>query len=142
MRTVEAALGLLIITAALALALGAARLLAPVPPAGLGVTLALIGWGATLAAHGMAGRAITKRNPSTAYSWRAVFYLLLALTLAATMPLVVDLLNLATVAGFPVGFYVAAQGLLIVMAILAFRAATHLDALSSAIASAQPREDH
>ena len=63
MRTVEAALGLLIITAALALALGAARLLAPVPPAGLGVTLALIGWGATLAAHGMAGRAITKRRP-------------------------------------------------------------------------------
>ena len=101
MRTVEAALGLVIIVAALALALGAARLLAPVPPAGLGVTLALIGWGATLAAHGMAGRAITKRNPSTAHSWRAVFYLLLALTLAATMPLVVDLLNLATVAGFP-----------------------------------------
>jgi putative solute:sodium symporter small subunit len=108
----------------------------------LGVTLALIGWGATLATHGMAGRALRKQDRATAQYWRAVFYLLLALTLAATMPLVVDLLNLATVAGFPVGFYVAAQGLLIVMAILAFRAATHLDALSSAIASAQPREDH
>ena len=89
----------------------------PFPRPGLGVTLALIGWGATLAAHGMAGHAITKRNPATAYSWRAVFYLLLALTLAATMPLVVDVLNLATVAGLPVGYYMAAQGLLILMAI-------------------------
>jgi putative solute:sodium symporter small subunit len=142
MRTVEAALGLLIIAAALALSLGAARLIAPVPPTGLGLTLALSGWGATLAAHGMTGRALRKQDRATAYSWRAVFYLLLALTLAATMPLVVDLLNLGTVAGFPVGFYVAAQGLLIVMAILAFRAATHLDALSSATASAQPRKDN
>jgi putative solute:sodium symporter small subunit len=142
MRTVEAALGLLIIAAALALALGAARLLAPVPPAGLGVTLALIGWGATLTAHGMAGRALTKRNTATAHSWRSVFYVLLALTLAATMPLIVDLLDLADVAGFPLGYYMAAQGLLILMAILAFRAATHLDALGSATASAQPREDH
>jgi putative solute:sodium symporter small subunit len=140
MRTVEAALGLLIIVVALALALGAARLLAPVPPTGLGVTLALIGWGATVAAHGMTGRAIRKQNSATAHSWRAAFYLLLALTLAATMPLVVDLLNLATVAGFPFGYYVAAQGMLILMSILAFRAARHLDAPSSA--SAQPREDH
>ncbi len=142
MRTVEAALGLLIIAAAIALALGAARLLAPVPPTGLGVTLALIGLGATLAAHGMTGRALQNQNTAAALSWRAVFYLLLALTLAATMPLVVDLMDLANVAGFPLGYYVAAQGLLILMAILAFRAATHLDALDSAPASAQPREDH
>lgn len=136
MRTIEAALGLLIIVAALALALGAARLLAPVPPTGLGVTLALIGWGATVAADGMTGRALRKEDRAAAQPWRAVFYLLLALTLAASLPLVVDLLNLATVAGFPVGYYMAAQGLLILMAILAFRAATSLDALDRAAAPA------
>jgi putative solute:sodium symporter small subunit len=141
MRTVEAGLGLLIIVAALALALGAARLIAPVPPAGLGMTLALIGWGATLAAHGMTGRAQRKHDRGAAQSWRAVFYVLLALTLAATMPLIVDLLNLATIAGFPVGYYVAAQGLVILMAILAFRATTHLDTLGSTAVSAQLRED-
>jgi putative solute:sodium symporter small subunit len=137
MRTIEAALGLLIIVAALALALGAARLLAPIPPTGLGVTLALIGWGATLAAHGMTGRALRQQDRAAAQSWRAVFYLLLALTLAVSFPLVVDLLNLATVAGFPVGYYMAAQGSLILMAILAFRAARSLDALERAAAPAQ-----
>lgn len=135
MRTVEAALGLLMIAAAIALAFGAASLLAPIPPAGLGLTLALIGFGATVTAHGMTGRALRKQNPGAAQFWRAAFYLLLALTLAATLPLVVDLLNLATVAGFPFGYYLAAQGLLVLMAIIAFRAATHLDALDSAAAS-------
>jgi putative solute:sodium symporter small subunit len=140
MRTVEAALGMLIISAAIALAFGAASLLAPIPPAGLGLTLALIGFGATVTAHGMTGRAIRKQKSGAAQSWRVAFYLLLALTLAASLPLVVDLLNLATVAGFPVGYYLAAQGLLVLMAIMAFRAATHLDALDSAAAPA--REDN
>lgn len=136
MRTIEAVLGLLIIVAAFALALGAARLLAPIPPPGLGVTLALIGWGTTVAAHGMTGRALRAQDVAAAQSWRAVFYLLLALTLAASLPLVVELLNLATVAGFPVGYYMAAQGSLILMAILAFRAATYLDSLDRAAAPA------
>ncbi|MGE5267460.1 MAG: sodium/substrate symporter small subunit [Deltaproteobacteria bacterium] len=127
MRTLEAALGLLIMIAAGLLAGGAASILAPVAPAGLGVTLALAGAGATIAAHGMTGRAAQRSSPVSARRWRALFYVLLVLTLAATLPLAVELLDLVSIAGFPFGYYLAAQGLLILFAMLAFRAAFHLE---------------
>jgi putative solute:sodium symporter small subunit len=128
MRTAEAVIGVLIIVAAVALALGAAALFIPVPPPGLGPTLALAAAGATMAAHGMAGRAALLATPGTDQRWRSVFYALLALTAAVVLPLVVEVLDLVTVAGFPLGFYLAAQGMLVAFAILAFRAARFLDA--------------
>lgn len=140
MRTVEVALGLLVIATAVALALGAATLVAPIPPPGLGLTLAMSGLGATIAAHGMTGRARRASNVVATQNWRAMFYALLALTLAATLPLIVDLLDLITVAGFPLGYYMTAQGLLILLAIIAFRAATHLDSLDHEATRAHSRE--
>lgn len=130
MRTAEAVLGVLIMVSAVALALGAAALFVSVPPPGLGLTLALAAAGATIAAHGMAGRAAaTSEASQAARRWRAAFYAVLALTAAAMLPLLVDVLDLITVAGFPLGYYLAAQGLLVAFAIVAFRAARCLDAL-------------
>jgi putative solute:sodium symporter small subunit len=128
MRTAEAVVGVLMIVVAVALALGAAALFIPVPPPGLGMVLALAAAGATVAAHGMAGRAALSVSPGADQRWRSVFYTLLVLTAAAVLPLVVEVLDLVTVAGFPLGFYLAAQGMLVAFAILAFRAARSLDA--------------
>lgn len=132
MRTAEAVIGVAIIVAAVALALGAAAFFIPVPPPGLGPVLALAAAGATVAAHGMAGRAEWPAKQGAAQRWQAVFYALLALTAAAVLPLVVEVLDLVTVAGFPLGFYLAAQGMLVAFAILAFRAARSLDAREAA----------
>nr|MCU0732985.1 hypothetical protein [Hyphomonas sp.] len=125
MRTLEAAVGLLIMVAAGLLAGGAASAIAPLAPAGLGPTLALAGAGATIAAHGMTGRFAQRSSPLAAGRWRALFYVLLVMTLAAALPLAVELLDLFSIAGFPVGYYLAAQGLLIVFAMIAFRASYH-----------------
>jgi len=135
MRTVEAVVGVLIIASAVGLALGAAALFIPVPAPGLGPTLALAAAGAMIAAHGMAGRAEWSAAPGAAQRWRAAFYALLALTAAVVLPLVVEVLDLVTVAGFPLGFYLAAQGMLVAFAILGFRAARSLDARDAAEAS-------
>lgn len=130
MRTAEAVLGVFIMAIAVALALGAAALFVPVPPPGLGLTLALAAVGATIAAHGMAGRdAAALEGSCGARQWRAAFYAVMALTAAAVLPLLVDVLDLITVAGFPLGYYLAAQGLLVAFAIVAFRAARGLDTL-------------
>jgi len=129
MRTLEAVLGLLIMAAAGLWATGAASAIAPIAPSGLGLTLALAGVGATITAHGLAGRALRRSALAAAARWLAIFYALLVLTLTAILPLVVDLLDLSSVAGFPLGYYVAAQGLLILFAIIAFRAASRIDAI-------------
>lgn len=130
MRTAEAVFGVLIMASAVALALGAGALFMSVPAPGLGLTLALVAVGATIAAHGMAGRDAAALEAShAARRWRTVFYAVLAVTAAFVLPLVVDVLDLITVAGFPLGYYLAAQGLLVAFAIVAFRAARGLDAL-------------
>lgn len=140
MRTVEVVLGLLITAAAVALALGAARLMMPIASASFGQSLPLASLGAAIAAHGLSGRKLRYGLHEASLSWRAAFYTLLATTLCAALPLAVEWLDLITVAGFPFGFYMTAQGLLILFAILAFRAATHLDALDNEISSAPPFE--
>jgi putative solute:sodium symporter small subunit len=127
MRTLEAAIGLLIMVAAGLLAGGAASAIVPVAPAGLGANLVLAGTGATIAAHGMTGRFAQRSSLIAAGRWRALFYVLLVLTLAAALPMAVELLDLFSMAGFPVGYYLAAQGLLIVFAMIAFRASYHLE---------------
>ncbi len=128
MRTVEAVLGVLIMALAVALSLGAAEFFVPLPPPGLGPTLALGVAGATVAAHGMAGRAAL---PGMIVRWRAATYALLTVTAAAVLPLVVEVLDLVKLAGFPLGYYLAAQGLLVLFAIVAFRAAQSLDRLDA-----------
>jgi len=129
MRTFEAVFGVLIMAAAVALALGVAAWVVPVPPPGWGLTLALASAGATVAAHGMAGRASLAASPGAAQRWGSAFYAVLSLTAAVFLPLVVEVLDLVTIAGFPLGYYFTAQGLLIAFAIIAFRAARSLEAL-------------
>ena len=141
MRTVEVILGLIIAVAAVALSLGAARLIAPIPATGFLPTLAMIAFGTMVAAHGMTGRAVLNGQPGRAQIWRSVFYMLTVLTLISVMPLLMEALDLATVAGFPIGYYVTAQGMLVLLAILAFRAAAHLDRLEARTASRPQRED-
>jgi putative solute:sodium symporter small subunit len=131
MRTVEAVLGVLIMAIAVALSFGAAGLFVPLPPPGLGPTLALAAAGATVVAHGMAGRAASSAVPGAASRWRAATYALLAVTAAAALPLVVDVLDLVIVAGFPLGYFLAAQGLLVLFATVAFHAAQSLDRLDA-----------
>jgi putative solute:sodium symporter small subunit len=131
MRTVEAVLGVLIMAIAVALSFGAAGFFVPLPPPGLGPTLALVFAGAAVATHGMAGRAASSAVPGAALRWRTATYALLAITGAAALPLAVEVLDLVTVAGFPLGYFLAAQGLLVLFAIVAFRAAQSLDRLDA-----------
>lgn len=141
MRTLEAVLGVLLMFAAGLLAAGVVSTVAPIAPAGLGVTLAIAGAGATIAAHGMSGRAARRSYLAAAIRWRALFYGLLALTLTAALPLAVELLDLASVGGFPLGYYMAAQGLLILFAIMAFRAAHHLEVAGDGMTAMDPAGD-
>ncbi len=141
MRTIEAAVGLLIIVAAIALACGAGSLIAPHAARRLWLDTRVVGLGCHDRGSRHVRRAANGTNAAGAQSWRTLFYLLFAVTLATTLPLVVDLLNLTSIAGFPLGYYVTAQGLLIFLAILAFRAATHLDRLDTVETSAPARED-
>jgi putative solute:sodium symporter small subunit len=131
MRTVEAVLGVLIIATAVALSFGASGFFVPLPPPGLGPTLALAVAGAAVAAHGMAGRAAASAVPGAALRWRTATYALLAITGAAALPLAVEVLDLVTVAGFPLGYFLAAQGLLVLFATVAFHAAQSLDRLDA-----------
>lgn len=141
MRSIEVILGVLIMAVAVALGFGAAAFFVPLPPPGPGPTLALLAFGAAMAAHGMAGRTEGNPNSDAALRWRGVFYAVAALSAALVLPLVVEVLDLVTVAGFPLGYYVAAQGLLVFFAILAFRAATHLDFLDDRTPSAPSAGD-
>lgn len=141
MRTVEAVLGVLIMAVAVALALGGAGLVVAVPSPGLGPTLALLCAGATVAAHGMAGRVALAGRTGAVQRWRSAFYAVLALTAAAVLPLAVEVLDLISIAGFPLGYYLAAQGLLVAFAIVAFRAARSLDALDARDALTLPSGD-
>jgi putative solute:sodium symporter small subunit len=140
MQTAEVVAGLLVIALAVALALGAAAFFTPVPPAGLGLTIALSGLGSSIATHGMAGRARQYANSQAARTWQSVFYAVFAITTVAALPLVVDVLDLITVAGFPLGYYMAAQGVLIGLAALGFRAAMHLDKLEDRAVSPSSAE--
>jgi putative solute:sodium symporter small subunit len=147
MRIAEIVLGVFVMAAAVAQSLGLAVGLVPVPPMGLGPVVALVAFGGALAAHGMLGR-VRKRSGDTAFSrhfslqfWRVAFTLLVAVAIVAMLPLAADPLSLASVAGFPLGFYAVAQGVLVALAILAFRAAQHLDAIDRETASASPGEE-
>jgi putative solute:sodium symporter small subunit len=143
MRTAEIILGIFVMAAAVAQSLGLALGLLPLPPASLGTVLAVVAFGGALAAHGYLGR-VRKRPDGSAFAhqfWRMVYGSLVAVTVVALLPLAADPLSLATVAGFPLGFYVVAQGVLIVLAILAFRAARHLNAIDQEMVSAPPGEE-
>lgn len=132
MRHIEIVLGVGIMAAAVALAFGVgdAALPLPLPPIGFGGTLALILLGIGLVAHGLIGLRIASHAHNTTplrVLGRTIFTLAAAIVLVVAVPALVAPLNLAHVAGFPLGYYAAAQGVLVALAILAFRAARGLD---------------
>jgi putative solute:sodium symporter small subunit len=140
MRHIEIGLGVLVIAAAVALASGYTDAKLPVPPIGFAGTLALVTIGASLVAHGLIGLRIKRNIDNSAplrVLGRTIFTLTLALLIVIAVPALVAPLNLGTVAGFPVGFYLAAQGALLALAVLAFRAAQQMDAAEAGLDSDQ-----
>jgi putative solute:sodium symporter small subunit len=124
---VELGLGVLLIAGAIVVATGTA-------PAVLGIVdlLPLLGYGGAalmaalgglLCAAGLTRRAL-KRETAHRHGLRSgrltVAGLVIAGSLAIGLPLVADLLNLVRIEGFPLGYYFAAQGVLIALVVLAF----------------------
>ena len=131
MRAVEIALGVLVLAAAGALAFGLADQVLLLPPIGFGATLAPVSFALLLIVHGVIGRRLrTGGTHVTALRvlGRTGFTVVAALAAVAAVPALVAPFNLVSVAGFPLGFYLAAQGALLALGILAFRAAQGLDA--------------
>jgi putative solute:sodium symporter small subunit len=136
---IEIAFGLLVIAAAVAILMGAAdTLLLPVPDLfpiiGFTGTAVIAGAGLLLILHG-AYRLVRNRRTSGRHALRSAGLLAAMLLLIALFgfaaPLLVEPLNLITIRGFPAGFYIAAQGALIALVIVAFVAATRQDAIDS-----------
>jgi putative solute:sodium symporter small subunit len=132
MPAVKIALGLIVILVSAALASGLADTVMPLPPFGAGAALVLAGAGAVLAASGLYDWRL-RRDGGDANALRRFgrsgFILVLILAVVFAVPSLAAPLNLIEVGGFPLGYYVAAQGALIVLAMLAFVAASRLDAL-------------
>jgi putative solute:sodium symporter small subunit len=126
-RVIELGLGALLIAGAMVVATGTA-------PAVLGIVdlFSLLGYGgaALMAAFGgllcAAGltRLALKREGAHRHGLRSgrltAASLLTASALAIGLPLFADLLNLVRIDGFPLGYYLAAQGVLIALVLLAF----------------------
>lgn len=115
---IEAIIGFLIVMGAATLAAGLADGVLPVPPAGLGTTLAIAAAGFLLIAHALF-RARRDRNTGDTYwlrtaglTWAAV---LTAGAVGLLAPLVFAPMGLIKAAGFPLSYYMAAQGLPILL---------------------------
>ncbi len=136
MHILETVAGIVIVALAIALAAGVVDQIIPLPDVGIGATLAIVLVGGLLAAHGLVRRRLQTDGPqSSALRWRGRtgWTLVQALALVIAVPAFVAPLNLITIAGFPLGYYAAAQGALIALALVALRAAHRLDSLEADI---------
>ena len=125
----EIALGLLLIAGMLAILAGVGGLLPgpsgidPLPLIGYGGTAFILAAGVLLVAAGLARRAIA-RHPERRHALRSARLtaagVLAAAGLALGLPLSAEPFNLVRIEGFPLGYYLAAQGALIGLVILAF----------------------
>lgn len=128
---IEIILGILVLAAAIAAGLGLAEGLLPIP---IGIAAsAMVGvLGVLLFCHGFY-RIRLKRNPVDRHWLRSAGLLWLIVALLAlfgiALPLLAPLLNAFKLAGFPLGFYVAAQGSLVVLVVLLFVYAARADAI-------------
>jgi putative solute:sodium symporter small subunit len=132
---IEIALGVLVIAAALAILTGAgAAMHFPLPDLfslfGITGTAAILMTGLTLITHG-AYRRVLRRRTSGRHGLRSAGLMLTSLlcigVLALVIPQLVEALNLMTIAGYPAGFYVAAQGALVILVMIAFVAVARQD---------------
>lgn len=120
---IEIVLGLLLIVGALAILAPGATGIDLIPLIGYGGAVILIGAGVLLFAAGLTRRAI-RREPARGHALRTarltIGALLVTAGLALGLPLAAEPFNLVRVAGFPLGYYLAAQGALIGLVVLAF----------------------
>lgn len=120
---IEIVLGLLLIVGALAILAPGATGIDLIPLIGYGGTGVLIGAGVLLIAAGLTRRAL-RRDAARGHALRTarltIGALLVTAGLAIGLPLAAEPFNLVRVAGFPLGYYLAAQGALIGLVVLAF----------------------
>lgn len=126
---IEIGLGLILILGVAAVLAGVGGLVPGasgidlLPLLGYGGTAVLLATGALLVADGLARRAIAK-DPLRRHALRTARLTAAALIvtagLAVGLPLAAGPANLVRVAGMPLGYYLAAQGALIGLVILAF----------------------
>jgi len=135
---IEIAAGILVVAAAVVVLMGEGDtfLAAPdlYPLLGAGGTAAIAGLGVILVCHAVYRRMRRRRHGdqhwlrTTGLVWVA---LLIQLALAFAVPAWVEALNLIKIGGFPLGFYMTAQGSLVGLAILAFAAAARQDSIDA-----------
>ena len=127
----EIAFGALVLTAAFAARLGYADTVLPLP-IGVGAAAALALFGLILVLHGIY-RVMLERRADDRYWLRTTGLMALMLALLFLFGFaihgLVPLLNAFKVAGFPLGFYMAAQGALIAFVIMLFLFAARADAI-------------
>ena len=136
---IEIAFGVLVLAAAVGILMGVAdTLLLPLPDLfpiiGFTGTGVIVACGLLLIAHG-AYRIVRRRRTTGRHALRsaglAAAMLLLVALFAFAAPLLVEPLNLIRIGGFPLGFYLAAQGALIAFVTIAFVSAARQDAIDS-----------
>lgn len=134
---IEIALGILAIAATIPILMGAGDTLGlPVgdlfPILGYGGTAAIAAIGSLLALRG-AYRLAKKRPQGNRHSLRTLGLMwtmaALVVLFALLIPLFAAPLNVASIGGFPLGYYLAAQGSLIALVLLAFVHAAKQDAI-------------
>lgn len=127
---IEIFTGVLVLAAAFALAMGVGDSFMLTPVLGLGSYLTIAAAGIALIAHG-AFRGLRDRSSANRYWLRTGGLLWAVLGAAALLTLLLPAatarLGLFKISGFPLGYYVAAQGALIGLAILIFIAARKQD---------------
>lgn len=128
---IEIAVGLFALLAAAAIALGLVQPLTAFP-IGIGTASLIAILGFLLVAHGVYRRRL-KRAPEKRHLVRSYGLTGLLLVLAAVftlgVPLAAPLLNAFKVAGFPLGYYMAAQGVLVALVVLMFIHALRSDTI-------------
>lgn len=128
---IEIAVGVAALLGAAAVALGYAQPLTALP-IGVGTASLIALLGLLLVAHGTY-RVRLKRSPGNRHRVRSsgLTGLLLVLTAVLTLgvPLAAPLLNVFKVSGFPLGYYVTAQGALVALVVLMFIHALRSDTI-------------
>ncbi len=138
---IEIALGLVVIVGLLAMLAGVGGMLPgsagfdPLPLLGYGGVAVVLTVGLLLLASGFTRRAIARRSGESRHDLRTarltVAGCLATGALSVAVPLVAEPLNVVRIDGFPVGYYLAAQGALIGLVILAFAWAGRQNAIEA-----------
>lgn len=128
---IETGIGILLLGLALAAGLGLGQGAIPIP-LGIASSAAIAALGLLLVCHGIY-RLRLKRGTGDRHWLRTsgLMWLVLALlgVFGLAVPLAAPLLNAVRLAGFPIGYYMAAQGSLVVFVIMLFAFAWRADAI-------------